>query len=84
MRERTGYGEILRANVVFVTNLIRRTYMYTQTTNVRTIVAKKGPKIAVWAMLSSQRLNLNGSTSWTNRWCLANNYTATRDFFRVH
>ena len=34
----------------FLMNLMRRIYMYTQTSSVSSIVAKKGPKIAVCAM----------------------------------
>jgi hypothetical protein len=37
----------------FVMKLMRRMYLYTQTSSVSSIVAKKGPKIAVCAMLSS-------------------------------
>ena len=34
----------------FVMKLMRRIYMYTQTSSVSSIVAKKGPKIAVCAI----------------------------------
>src|SRR5580658_362077 len=36
-----------------VMKLMRRTYMYTQTRNVRNMVAKNGPKIAAWFIGSS-------------------------------
>jgi hypothetical protein len=36
----------------FVMKLMRRMYMYTQTSSVSSTVAKKGPKIAVCAMPS--------------------------------
>ena len=52
MRERTGYREILRVDLFSVMNLMRRMYMYTQTSSVSSIIAKKGPKIAVCAMPS--------------------------------
>ena len=37
--------------MLFVRNLMRRMYMYTQTSKVSNIIAKREPKLAVCAML---------------------------------
>src|SRR3954464_13648886 len=45
-----GPARSLGLMLFFVMKLMRRTYMYTQTSSVSSIAAKKGPKIAVCAM----------------------------------
>ena len=53
LSERAGTARSFELILLLVMKLMRRMYMYTQTTNVRSTVAKRGPKIAACVILSS-------------------------------